>query len=194
MILSIKGFRSLLQEKPIVGDPPLAESVREAPKTPFWLGLTPSVLASSLSAQESSTALLTQAPLNSTLADLFQESQQPTTAPKWSTLKYLGQYQKVYLLFEQGKDLLFVDQHAASERILYERLLTQVSTKGAGRQALLAPLIWDVTPDQAGDPAHPSSALKRTGLSARRIRGSEFCAQRMARGASGSQTSQTFSG
>jgi len=71
------------------------------------------------------------------------------TSLKASDMRYLGQFQKVYLLFEQGEELLLVDQHAASERILYERLLTQVSTEGVARQALLAPLIWDVSPDQA---------------------------------------------
>jgi len=67
-------------------------------------------------------------------------------------LHYLGQFQKVYLLFEQGEDLILMDQHAASERVLYERLLAQGNLAAglpAGRQALLTPLVWDVAPDQA---------------------------------------------
>ena len=37
----------------------------------------------------------------------------------FSNLQYLGQFQKVYLLFEQGEELILVDQHAAAERVLY---------------------------------------------------------------------------
>src|SRR5205807_9220873 len=45
-----------------------------------------------------------------------------------ASLRYLGPFQRLYLLFEQAEELILVDQHAASERILYERLLAQVST------------------------------------------------------------------
>lgn len=66
-----------------------------------------------------------------------------------SNLRFLGQFQKVYLLFEQGEEMIIVDQHAAAERVLYERLLAQVSTQNVARQALLTPLLWDVSPAQA---------------------------------------------
>jgi len=40
----------------------------------------------------------------------------------------IGQYHKTYILIEQKDELILVDQHAAHERILYERLKTQGST------------------------------------------------------------------
>ncbi len=86
------------------------------------------------------TALELQAPL---VTDQF--SSQATL----SNLRYLGQFQKLYLLFEQGEELILVDQHAAAERVLYERLLAQVSMEDVARQALLTPLLWDVSPAQA---------------------------------------------
>lgn len=64
-------------------------------------------------------------------------------------LRYLGQFQKLYLVFEQGEDLLLIDQHAACERVLYERFLGQVTAGQVPRQALLSPLLWDVSPAQA---------------------------------------------
>jgi DNA mismatch repair protein MutL len=67
----------------------------------------------------------------------------------FTDLRYLGQFQKLYLLFEQGDELVLVDQHAAAERILYEKLLVQVSTRDVPRQALLEPVLWDVSPAQA---------------------------------------------
>src|SRR5207302_6563967 len=66
-----------------------------------------------------------------------------------ASLRYLGQFQKLYLLFEQGEELMLIDQHAAAERVLYERLLAQVSTRNVARQALLVPLWWEVSADQA---------------------------------------------
>jgi DNA mismatch repair protein MutL len=36
-------------------------------------------------------------------------------------IKIIGQYKKTYILFEKDHNLIFVDQHAAHERILYEQ-------------------------------------------------------------------------
>jgi len=72
-----------------------------------------------------------------------------TSRVSLADLRYIGQFHKLYLLFEQGEELVLVDQHAASERVLYERLLAQASTNNVARQALLAPLLWDVPPAQA---------------------------------------------
>jgi DNA mismatch repair protein MutL len=74
---------------------------------------------------------------------------EPPSQASLSNLRYLGQFQKLYLLFEQGEELILVDQHAADERVLYERLLAQASTRQVARQGLLAPFIWDVPPAQA---------------------------------------------
>ena len=40
----------------------------------------------------------------------------------WDELNYIGTSLKCYLIFESGSQLLFVDQHAFHERILYEKL------------------------------------------------------------------------
>ncbi len=71
------------------------------------------------------------------------------TTSQFAQLRYLGQFQKLYLLFEEGEQLLMLDQHAACERVLYEKILTQVANGHVSRQALLAPLLWDVSPAQA---------------------------------------------
>jgi DNA mismatch repair protein MutL len=82
-----------------------------------------------------------------------------------ASLRFLGQLQKLYLLFEQGEELILVDQHAAAERILYERLLAQVSTQGVARQSLLAPLLWEVSPAQAETVRSYLADLHRMGFS-----------------------------
>jgi len=89
---------------------------------------------------ECTAAMELQAPM------MFSE---PSSKSSFADLHYMGQFQKLYLLFERGEELILVDQHAAAERVLYERLLAQVSTQNVARQGLLAPLIWDVSPAQA---------------------------------------------
>ena len=50
-----------------------------------------------------------------------------------------------YIILQNDEQILFVDQHAAHERILYERLMKQIDL-GSGSQQLLVPQIVHVTP------------------------------------------------
>ena len=54
-------------------------------------------------------------------------------------LKYVGQALNTYLIFEHGSELVLVDQHAAHERLLYNKLLYQHTTKQIATQPLLVP-------------------------------------------------------
>lgn len=70
--------------------------------------------------------------------------------PDWRArdLAYLGQLAKSYLLFESEGGLLVVDQHAAQERVLFEKYLDEFS-KGAVRvQPLLVPLEAELSRSQ----------------------------------------------
>lgn len=51
-----------------------------------------------------------------------------------------------YIVYEQGEELVFVDQHAAAEKILYEKLMTQMKdADSAKQQPLLVPELLDFT-------------------------------------------------
>ena len=54
-------------------------------------------------------------------------------------LKYVGQVLNTYLIFESGSDVYMVDQHAAHERILYNKLLYARTVKETATQDLLVP-------------------------------------------------------
>lgn len=56
----------------------------------------------------------------------------------------IGQYRGSYLLCQEGDDLVLIDQHAAHERIGFERLKAQVGTSGIEKQALLFPLVLEL--------------------------------------------------
>ena len=58
----------------------------------------------------------------------------------------LAQYRDTYILAAAPDGLVIVDQHAAHERVLYERLLEDAATRRLERQRLLFPLIVEVSP------------------------------------------------
>ncbi len=56
-------------------------------------------------------------------------------------LKYIGQVLNTYLVFEDGVNLYLADQHAAHERILYDKFNKQLNEKSIEIQPLLVPYI-----------------------------------------------------
>ena len=68
----------------------------------------------------------------------------PTEPPE--EFKILGVLGKLYVLLESDKGLVLVDQHAAHERILFERLRAQLEQAGAAAQRLLIPITLPVAP------------------------------------------------
>jgi len=60
--------------------------------------------------------------------------------------RILGVLGKLYVLMENADGLVVVDQHAAHERILFEKLRKQMESAGVPIQRLLIPLTVNVTP------------------------------------------------
>lgn len=60
----------------------------------------------------------------------------------------LGVAFDTYIILQNGKQLVFIDQHAAHERILYEKLMREID-RGAGSQVLLTPQVVQVTPQES---------------------------------------------
>lgn len=67
---------------------------------------------------------------------------------RFQRLQYLGTFEGTYLLFQDGHDLVVIDQHAAHERINYERILAGDPAGEAG-QRLLVPETIDLPRSQA---------------------------------------------
>jgi DNA mismatch repair protein MutL len=71
----------------------------------------------------------------------------PSVAPAGPfEFKLLGILGKLYILMESADGLVLLDQHAAHERILFEKLRTQMESEGVPTQRLLIPLTVNVTP------------------------------------------------
>ena len=62
--------------------------------------------------------------------------------PKWwqGPYKYLGQIHQSFLVFENPQGLVLVDQHAAQERILFEKYLDELKLGQVASQPLMFPL------------------------------------------------------
>jgi DNA mismatch repair protein MutL len=82
--------------------------------------------------------------------------------PARSAGRYLGQYRSTYLIVEDDDGLLLVDQHAAHERVIFERLL---ATPGrTPSQPLLVPELVELSPAQSGLAAELHDELEKIGL------------------------------
>lgn len=58
----------------------------------------------------------------------------------FSQMRPIGQFQETYILAETGEDLFIIDQHAAHERIFYEKLKHQSQSREFDIQQLLFPV------------------------------------------------------
>ncbi len=82
----------------------------------------------------------------------------PASAGFFGSLVYVGQIHRTYLVCEGSDELVIVDQHAAHERITFERLRTAHRQRQVARQRLLFPIPIEVD-EQALAAARESGAL-----------------------------------
>ncbi|PWU21933.1 MAG: DNA mismatch repair protein MutL [Bdellovibrio sp.] len=91
--------------------------------------------------------------------------QTPSVSPShWSRLQVLAQSHLTYLLAQSGDELVLIDQHAAHERILFERLMNQWRNGQGERQVLLIPLTLDLSAEKIEALLAQKSEFERLGL------------------------------
>lgn len=69
----------------------------------------------------------------------FQAAPENPVSDYFSSLTIIGQFHSEYILCQSGTDLVIIDQHAASERVAYQRLKQQCLSGGVESQRLLFP-------------------------------------------------------
>lgn len=75
-----------------------------------------------------------------------------------------AQIHKNYIIAQTADGLVIVDQHAAHERLVYERLKAQAAQNGIKRQILLVPEVVTLSADQAAALTEVAADLEASGL------------------------------
>lgn len=83
-----------------------------------------------------------------------------------------AQVHENYIIAQTETGIVIVDQHAAHERLVYERLKRQMAETGITAQALLIPEIVDLSPGDAARIMDHAKALSRLGLTVEPFGGS----------------------
>ena len=78
------------------------------------------------------------------------QPQPPLPGSQLPLLRLVGQVASTYLIAEGPDGLYLIDQHAAHERVLFDQLMAQFIAKSIPSQALLDPVVIELTPEKAG--------------------------------------------
>lgn len=100
------------------------------------------------------------------LSDVDQQSPPLLVDDKgyFESLTIIGQYHMSYILCEDGDDLVLIDQHAAHERIGYERFKKQYASGEIVAQELLFPEILELSIREDTELREQNNQMKRLGF------------------------------
>jgi DNA mismatch repair protein MutL len=110
-------------------------------------------------------------------------TQENSTAPSgfFSRMVVLGQYNAEYLLCQSDNDLVIIDQHAAHERVVFERLKFQYLAEGIEGQGLLFPDTADMSFTEAAALREHAAALHQLGFTLEHFGGSTWLVKEVPR-------------
>ena len=99
-----------------------------------------------------------QSTANASQAQLVPEQ------PYFGGVRYLGQLHRTYLVCEGPRGLVLIDQHAAHERMNYQRLRRAAAEHRGHVQPLLLPIVLRLAPASAARIAESSTELAAIGI------------------------------
>jgi len=88
----------------------------------------------------------------------------PAPIPMYSQLRVIGQIFAGYIALETEEGLLLIDQHAAHERVTFEKLRRELRDGGIRTQAMLAPVSVELNPARASQVHGALSELRAMGF------------------------------
>ena len=102
--------------------------------------------------------------------------------PMYSRLRVIGQLFAGYIALEGDDGLILVDQHAAHERVTFEKLRAELRAGGIRVQAMLTPVPIELNPARAPQVHQALSRVSRDGFRPRAVRTGDAAAQGRAGG------------
>jgi DNA mismatch repair protein MutL len=82
----------------------------------------------------------------------------------FSPIYLLGQINKTYIIAENPSGLLIIDQHAAEERVNYEKFMSEYSEKAVKKQSLINSKVIELNPIQYQTAMNNSEFLAKLGF------------------------------
>lgn len=96
----------------------------------------------------------------------------PSPEMRWSNLRFIAQVRHTFLVCEADDGLYVLDQHAAAERVTFDKLRKAYRDSSVSSQALLFPVVVDVTGAEADLVATRGDEIAAVGFDLR-VRGPE---------------------
>ncbi|MBQ8684680.1 MAG: DNA mismatch repair endonuclease MutL [Clostridia bacterium] len=81
-----------------------------------------------------------------------------------ASCKYAGKLFNTYLLYERGEEVYIIDQHAAHERLIFDRLKAQMQNRSVVRQPMLLPFELQVNAFEAAFIREQLKAIEEMGF------------------------------
>lgn len=108
--------------------------------------------------------------LNANVETLYR----PIAPLKNQTFRAIAQLDNMFILAESREGLAIIDQHAAAEKVLYEKLMAEKKSAQPKMQMLLVPFSWEVAVSLAPAIKEKLSALQAFGFAIEHFGGSTF--------------------
>ncbi len=140
----------------VSGRAPLAESLPLELSAPPW---TPPLWEAGIRREDAAAMDILASP---DVAD--GDAGEHTPAATLPVLRVIGQYGSIYIIAEGPEGMYMIDQHAAHERVLYERFCTLRESRRPDVQGLLEPLALELAPRQRALLAQEGEALAGHGF------------------------------
>lgn len=95
----------------------------------------------------------------------LEETTATYVAKKLPTVEIIGQYNGTYILAQNSDGMYIIDQHAAAERIKYEKYLKQMSEREFHFQQMTTPIVIDITQNEQQKLEENDELLQAIGIS-----------------------------
>jgi DNA mismatch repair protein MutL len=96
------------------------------------------------------------------------------TNPPSQDLLAIGQFRESFILADAGTSLFVIDQHAAHERVLFERIRERLAAGRVFAQRLLTPVVFEATPEEEEALATGADILAAAGFELEPLSGRSF--------------------
>ncbi|MCX8200280.1 MAG: DNA mismatch repair endonuclease MutL [Candidatus Micrarchaeota archaeon] len=89
---------------------------------------------------------------------------QAAAGSEFLRMRVLGQLNKTYIIAHDSTGIILIDQHAAQERVFYEKFTAQLRENAVGVNRLLKPFVFQTTRDEEKLIEQNRGVLERYGL------------------------------